>query len=248
MSDLDRLKRTRYNISMTTGRLKASQKELIIEWASGLPDPFTIDDLRQKFGVHYQTAWAWIKELLEAEVLIQHPFKQGRAHRFMLKRFEGAGNNEDSYDPIASAIRVTWGTKDQLLSEFALPRHRDQKMALIGHALYYLFVRSFYADAEGHQHLRGVYTPYDVRNHIVDVLRAMKRDVEVVEQLLAYTAPWLEGGEFARRFGPSDPGFGLQEAMGAARSYEAILAKVHEEGKKESGWSGYVPPVGDDEE
>lgn len=190
-------------------KLNPQQRELLIEWVQSMAAkslPITIEDVSQHFQVHYQTARDWVSQLEQMSILKRHPFRAGRKVQYVLSA-NGEGSLTETEDPFIQVVR---GAETLSLADWVsgtrpvkdpVPLLRDGKLASIGAAMAYLYVRSYYADAPDHQHLRGITTPVEVRAFVGARLAQLRLDLEVVEQMLSYSGPWREGGEFARRFG-----------------------------------------------
>jgi len=183
---------------MSSGKLTPIQRELIIEWMNSLSDPFTVEDLKQQFDVHHMTAYRWMRELETDRVVVRHPFRKVRSIQYTMAP-DFATND---IDPEAAAIQVRFGNNSIQLSEFVQALGSDGRMRTVGGILEYLFVRSYYADSPDHQHLRGTITTADARTIVINQLTDMRRLCDAVEQLIAYTSVWREGGDLSRRFGP----------------------------------------------
>lgn len=203
---------------MTKTRLSNKQREVLIEWVNDRNDSFTIAEVQDIYEVHYMTAHSWVRTL-ENEGLIELVEKAGKTHHYRAAPPVGGFDQETMN---ARALRVTFGPskKELSIAEWASGHCENNPVPAATAGMLYLFVRSYYYDAPDHQHLRGVATPLEVRGAMDKILRAMEAEANVVRQLLALRAPWIEGPSMALRFGNPVAGFEMTEAVNMAQGFQ----------------------------
>lgn len=200
--------------------LSSMQKELVIEYLLSLDRPFTNEDLATRWDVHEQTSRLWISQLRNEGVIADHPMRLGRKLQFVLS-MEGTGR-VDVDDPELRAVRVVQGKEQVTPAQWSRGNLQNSSVVLGAAVMQYLFVRSYYADSPDHQHLRGTVSPVEARAFFAELIKDLEANLEVMRQLLAYNAPWIEGGDFARRFGMMD---NLAASMGVATQVEAKITE-----------------------
>lgn len=203
---------------MPVVKLSGSAKELVMEWVGALESAFTIEDMAQQFSVHEQTARRWVWQLKDECLLVESPIKRGRRSQFLQAR-EITSNG--MYDEMAAAIKAARGNSQVTIAEWARDTAGNDNLSKAALAMVYLYVRSYYSESPDHQHLRGTIPPVEVRAYVASLLSDLRKDVEVLEQLVAYNTPWTEGGEISRRFGLVE---NLAGAMQWAEQIEPVIA------------------------
>lgn len=173
------------------------RREMLLDWMDQRSQAFTIKDVSVSQGVHYQTAWAWMQLLRDEGLVERNGQRDGRADLYVRK----AGAFENEQHRGQRAIRVAHGGKHVTIAQWVAQNLSDSNVAASAHALAYLLIRSYYADAADYQHLRGSIPALEVRAFVARAVAAIKEDLHVLEQLLGYRVPWGEGSELALRFG-----------------------------------------------
>jgi len=142
---------------------------------------------------------------------------------------KGTGEAISTEQAVLRSLKVQRGNKTLDLAEWAATHLQDSSIVYCAAGVIYLFVRSYYADAPDHQHLRGVISSVDVRAFIANMLKELKKDIEVIEQILSYRVPFNEGGDLAQRFGTPPVGFDMNAAMEVARNFSMFLRPPQQE-------------------
>lgn len=197
--------------------MSARYRELIVEWITDLGQPFTIDELANHFDIHYQTAWKYVRGLTDTGILDKVDDRRLGTRNDL---YSLAGSDEITPE---QALRIRFGNDNLTLAEWACGNLENADIPKIAHGMMYLFVRSYYADAPDHQHLRGIHDPVQVRSFIADKLKELKKSVRAIEEMLSYRLPFDEGSKLAQRFGNPPVGFDQTQALTKAEIFSGVL-------------------------
>lgn len=212
---------------MAKARLHGHRRQQILTFLAQYEGEWGVDDLAEHFKVAYQTAHEW-KRQLEHEQMVTRTSTPGRRVQYMITEGGIVALDKDIDSPTppvgvdSAAIKITYQRLRVPLAEWALPKVWGGNVNLTnlaGAALIYLFIRSYFADAPDHQHLRGSIPAKDIHTYLLNIRKSLRDELNVLDQLLSFPSPWEEGSEFSQRFGGLHDQFGLDHCIQVAAKF-----------------------------